>query len=61
MQKGSKVVDDKTLRNSIINRYGFVDHEDDHKEHRPVAPKWVSYFFFFKSFVLNCYDDDIIY
>ncbi|RXG55315.1 CUE domain-containing protein 2-A [Armadillidium vulgare] len=40
LQKGSKVVDDKTLRNSIINRYGFVDHEDDHKEHRPVAPKW---------------------
>ena len=36
--KGKK--DEKTIRSSIVDRYGFIDNEDDHKEHRPVAPKW---------------------
>lgn len=39
--KGNKnQVDDKEVRSSILNRYGFVDHDDDAREHRPVAPKW---------------------
>lgn len=39
--KGNKkIVADKDLRNSILNRYGFVDNDDDAIEHRPVAPKW---------------------
>ncbi|XP_037791637.1 CUE domain-containing protein 2-A-like [Penaeus monodon] len=39
--KGNKKkIDDKEVRISIINRYGFVDHDDDTREHRPVAPKW---------------------
>lgn len=39
--KGNKnQIDDKEVRMSILNRYGFVDHDDDAREHRPVAPKW---------------------
>nr|XP_053627920.1 CUE domain-containing protein 2-like isoform X2 [Cherax quadricarinatus] len=39
--KGNKSqIDDKEVRTSILNRYGFVDHDDDAREHRPVAPKW---------------------
>ncbi|XP_042209639.1 CUE domain-containing protein 2-A-like [Homarus americanus] len=39
--KGNKnQIDDKEVRTSILNRYGFVDHDDDAREHRPVAPKW---------------------
>lgn len=41
--KGNKnQIDDKEVRTSILNKYGFVDHDDDTREHRPVAPKWVS-------------------
>lgn len=41
--KGNKkIVADKDLRNSILNRYGFVDNDEDAIEHRPVAPKWES-------------------
>lgn len=39
--KGNKnQIDDKEVRSSILNRYGFVDHDEDVREHRPVAPKW---------------------
>ncbi|KAK3882200.1 hypothetical protein Pcinc_013419 [Petrolisthes cinctipes] len=39
--KGNKnQIDDKEVRTSILNKYGFVDHDDDTREHRPVAPKW---------------------
>ncbi|CAL4082404.1 unnamed protein product, partial [Meganyctiphanes norvegica] len=39
--KGNKkIVTDKDLRNSMLNRYGFVDNDDDKRDHRPVAPKW---------------------
>ncbi|KAG0713904.1 CUE domain-containing protein 2 [Chionoecetes opilio] len=39
--KGNKKkIDDKEVRSSILNRYGFVDHDEDSREHRPVAPKW---------------------
>ncbi|XP_054280598.1 CUE domain-containing protein 2-like [Macrosteles quadrilineatus] len=33
------VVDDQELKNRIIQRYSFVDKDDDVREHRPVAPK----------------------
>lgn len=36
------VVDDQELKNRIIQRYSFVDKDDDVREHRPVAPKSVS-------------------
>nr|XP_054774450.1 CUE domain-containing protein 2-A-like [Lytechinus pictus] len=31
--------DDKAVRNSILQKYGFVDVKDDTVTHRPVAPK----------------------
>ncbi|XP_046683245.1 CUE domain-containing protein 2 [Homalodisca vitripennis] len=42
LQVGSQqkfVVDDQELKNRIIQRYSFVDKDDDVREHRPVAPK----------------------
>ena len=39
---GGKVVDDKTVKASIINKYSFIDNDEDCKEHRPLMPKWVS-------------------
>lgn len=45
LQVGSQpkcVVDDQELKNRIIQRYSFVDKDDDVREHRPVAPKSVS-------------------
>ncbi|XP_076059944.1 CUE domain-containing protein 2-A-like isoform X2 [Oratosquilla oratoria] len=38
--KTAPVVDEKKMKESILNRYGFIDNEDDRREHRPVAPKW---------------------
>lgn len=32
-------IDDKELKNRIIERYSYIDKESDVKEHRPVAPK----------------------
>ncbi|OQR68097.1 CUE domain-containing protein 2-like [Tropilaelaps mercedesae] len=32
-------VDEKTLRDQIINRYAYVDVDEDKKEHKPVVPK----------------------
>ncbi|KAF2365822.1 Ubiquitin system component Cue [Trinorchestia longiramus] len=37
-----KLMDDEAVKASIINKYGFIDNNDDHKEHKPVLPKWVS-------------------
>ncbi|KAK8756353.1 hypothetical protein V5799_000944, partial [Amblyomma americanum] len=30
---------DKELREQILTRYGYIDQDEDEKEHRPVAPK----------------------
>ncbi|XP_046383274.1 CUE domain-containing protein 2 [Ischnura elegans] len=32
-------VDDRQLKERIIARYSYIDHEEDKREHRPVAPK----------------------
>ena len=36
-----KKYSEEDVKSSILNRYGFVDNDDDAREHRPVAPKWV--------------------
>ncbi|XP_013791789.1 CUE domain-containing protein 2-like [Limulus polyphemus] len=33
------ILDDKELRQQILSRYGYIDQDDDIREHRPVAPK----------------------
>ncbi|KAG8237816.1 hypothetical protein J437_LFUL002424 [Ladona fulva] len=32
-------MDDRQLKERIIARYSYIDHEEDKREHRPVAPK----------------------
>ncbi|XP_018018030.1 CUE domain-containing protein 2 [Hyalella azteca] len=36
-----KLMDDEAVKASIINKYGFIDHNEDLKEHKPVLPKWL--------------------
>lgn len=44
---------DKELREQILNRYAYIDKDDDAREHKPVAPKSVSMFLFFKLFYIK--------
>ncbi len=34
--------DDKTVKDSILNKYGYVDQEEDKRYHRPTVKKSVS-------------------
>ena len=39
MKKLGPKVDDKTMKNLIVGKYGFVDKEDDTRYHRPTLRK----------------------
>ncbi|XP_077531511.1 CUE domain-containing protein 2 isoform X1 [Haemaphysalis longicornis] len=38
-RRDASALGDKELRAQILTRYGYIDQDEDEKEHRPVAPK----------------------
>lgn len=53
-QRQRQLVNDEELKSRIIARYSYVDKDDDVREHRPVPPKSVSFFFYELSF-FSCF------
>ncbi|XP_076061590.1 CUE domain-containing protein 2-like [Oratosquilla oratoria] len=39
MLLNAATVPDKKIRETILNKYGFIDNEEDRRDHKPVAPK----------------------
>ena len=50
MKKHGAKVDDKTMKNLIVGKYGFVDKEDDTRYHRPTLRRDVSVMVTFNQF-----------
>ena len=42
-KKGAKEIDDKSIKRSIMDKYGFVDQADDARYHRPTLKKEVRF------------------